>query len=99
MKAHAEISRDRHGTPVLGLFNLSPEHFEILTPVIQLNGDSVAHQLRSNAGAHLESWNPESRFVTLKMHGNEPWMFVHFICNEIGIPSGRIPNIITEYVG
>lgn len=98
MKPFAEISRDRDGYPVLGLYNLSPEHFDTLNPILRVNGAGFAHNLRANAGAHLESWNPGSRLVTVKLHGPEPWMFIHYLCNDIGISSGRIPNVMTEYV-
>lgn len=98
-KPIVEMTRNRDGVPVLGLFNLSPEHFDTLNPILRVNGTDVAHDLRANAGAHLESWNPGSRLVTVELTGPDPWMFVHYLCNGLGISSGKIPNVITDYVG
>jgi hypothetical protein len=98
-KPIAELVRNGSGMPVLGLYNLSPEHFEALHPVLQLNGESLMHNLRAQAGAHLDAWSPESRMVEVALHGSDPWLFIHGLCMSIGMSPGRVPNLITGHLG
>lgn len=99
-KPIADLSRNVEGLPVLGLYNLTNDNIEALRGALLANGSEVIHTLRADAGAHVAYWNPEERMVGVTLHGcgAAPWLFIHAICNGLGMSSGRIPNIITDVI-
>jgi hypothetical protein len=99
-KPIAELTRNATGLPVLGLYNLTPENIEALRIALLFNGQDLIHTLRSEARAHVEYWNPEDSMVGVALHSGvqASWLFIHAVCNGLGISSGRIPDTITDSV-
>jgi hypothetical protein len=93
-KVIAELDRNPNGISVLSFFNLSPEHVNTLRDIMFNNGGGTMQLLRSTARAHVEYWTPENNnAVGIALYGDDPWLFVHGVCNAIGVSSGNIPNL------
>ena len=90
-----ELYRDEEsGNPVLGLFDLKPEHFEVLETYMLQNGEGEIYTKRSHARAHIEYWDRAQGLVEIIMYGEEMFPFTSSLCAALGVPPESHPSIL-----
>ena len=74
----AELVRDVHGTPVLYLFHLKDEQLRCLYDIMLVNSDSILHNIRSKARAHLSEFDTFDGRATIHLHGEDHEHYTRF---------------------